>query len=70
MEIEESSISSSGDFNYSRIELTPEISEMLKIGIKKIAINTIPKIYVYEGEETERFAPLLLNDLQKLKDDF
>ena len=70
VEIEESSISSSGDFNYSRIELTPEISEMLKIGIKKIAINTIPKIYVYEGEETERFAPLLLNDLQKLKDDF
>lgn len=70
MEIEESSISSSGDYNYSRIEITPEILEMLKIGISKMAINTIPKIYVYEGEEAKRFGPLLLNDFLKLKDDF
>lgn len=43
---------------------------MLEYGIKKIAINTIPNPYIYDGDETKRFAPLLKLDFEKLKDDF
>lgn len=58
------------DNGYVVFKLTSELKRMLDIGIKKIAISTIPNPYIYDGDETKRFAPLLKLDFEKLKDDF
>ena len=44
--------------------------DMLQVGIKAITINTIPEVYYYAGDETEKFGELIYKDLKNLKDEF
>lgn len=57
----------SENVHYTMFEVTPEVQKMLDIGIKRIAINTIPEVYIYGGNETENFGTLLNKDFEKLK---
>jgi hypothetical protein len=56
--------------HYVFFELTPEIMEMMQVGIKSIVINTIPEVYYYDGDETADFAKLIYKDYMNLKDEF
>ena len=61
-------VSASSLFYYAQFELNPDIEKMLALGIKKIAINTIPEAYFYDGDETVEFSKLLSTDFDKVKD--
>ena len=56
--------------HYVFFELTPDIMEMMQVGIKSIVINTIPEVYFYDGDETADFAKLIYKDYMNLKDEF
>ena len=62
--------SSASNIHYVFFEITPEIMDMLQVGIKAITINTIPEVYYYAGDETEKFGELIYKDLKNLKDEF
>ena len=49
--------------------VTPEEIEKLQIGIKKIAINTIPEVYK-RTLKTDKLGKPLYDDFQKKKGDF
>lgn len=50
-------------------ELTSEIKKIIDIGIKKIAVNTLPLIYVYDDDDIKEVVADLKKDLAKLKDE-
>ena len=57
----------SDKIHYALFEITPEVLNMLEIGIKRMAINTIPEVYIYGGDEAEVFGSLIKKDLEMLK---
>lgn len=57
--------------HYGIVEITPDEIEKLKVGVDKIAINTIPQVYKrakWSGKA--KFGSTLYDDFKKLKDDF
>jgi hypothetical protein len=44
--------------------------KIFDIGIKKIAINTLPEVFMYVGDDLERVHEVLKEDYDNLKDEF
>ncbi len=63
-------ISVSNNCHYVLFEISDEIIEMMKVGIKAVAINTIPEAYSYNGDETEEFGELIYKDYTSMKNEF
>lgn len=62
---------STNENHYAVVYITPEQIEQLKIGIEKVAINTIPEVYKrskWTGKE--KFGIGLYNDFKALKNEF
>ena len=63
--------SSSNDRHFAIVTITPEQIEQLKVGVDKVAINTIPEAYKrskWAGKE--KFGPSLYEDFKNLKNEF
>lgn len=60
---------SSSEKHYAMFYVTPEEIEKLQIGVKKIAINTIPEVYK-RTLKTDKLGKPLYDDFQKKKGDF
>ena len=60
----------SNNCHYVLFEISDEIIEMMKVGIKAVAINTIPEVYSYNGDETEEFGELIYKDYTSMKNEF
>ena len=63
--------SSSEDKHYAIVYITPEQIEMLKQGVEKVAINTIPEVYKrskWVGKDL--FGYNLYYDFKNLKNEF
>jgi len=61
----------SSDKHYAILYITPEQIEMLKDGVDKVAINTIPEVYKrqkWAGKDS--FGTKLYDDFKKLKNEF
>ena len=57
--------------HYAIVEITPDEIEKLKVGVDKIAINTIPEVYKRQKWSGKaKFGSTLYDDFKKLKDDF
>jgi len=63
-------ISVSNNCHYVLFEISDEIIEMMKVGIKAVAINTIPEVYSYDGDEAEEFGELIYKDYTSMKNEF
>jgi hypothetical protein len=62
---------STSDRHFSIFYITPEQIEKLKIGIDKVAINTVPEVYSRsEWRGKKKFSDELYNDFKNLKDEF
>ena len=60
---------SSSEKHYAMFYITPEEIEELQVGVKKIAINTIPEVYK-RSLKTDKLGKHLYDDFQKKKGDF
>lgn len=62
---------SSTDTHFAVLPISKEDVERLKIGVNKIAINSIPEVYMRDSwANKSKFGQQLYEDFQKLKDEF
>ena len=62
---------SSSDKHYAILIISQEEIEMLKVGIDKVAINTIPEVYKRDSwAGKEKFGANLYDDFKNEKDEF
>ena len=62
---------SSTSTHFAILYITPEQIEMLKIGVDKVAINTVPEVYYRsEWRGKDKFSQELYEDFHNLKDEF
>ena len=60
---------SSSEKHYAMFYITPEEIAKLQVGVKKIAINTIPEVYK-RSMKNDKLGKPLYDDFQKKKGDF
>lgn len=60
---------SSSEKHYAMFYVTPEDIEKLKVGVQKLAINTIPEVYK-RSLKSDKLGKPLYDDFQKKKGDF
>ncbi|MBR1448487.1 MAG: hypothetical protein IJ588_07070 [Prevotella sp.] len=65
------STSSANERHYAIVEISQEQMEKLKVGVDKVAINTIPEVYkLHKWNGKAKFGSTLYEDFVSLKDDF